>query len=100
MRKSVSLAGFITVAFVGSLLFTGCKKETANTFSAAEEENVALFSSQSEVESQFVFNEVFDNVMGVNGDLGFGGVGIFGRTSGNNQTAKMDSLPLCTTVSL
>ena len=100
MKKPVFRTHLMTAALVAAILATGCKKETTNSLSTQEEEQAAVFSSESEVESQFVFNDVFDNVMGVNGELGTGGVGIFGRTTDIGRTAKMDSLPSCTTVSI
>lgn len=96
---------FITVAFAITLLITGCKKEQSDVLSPQEEEAAAAFSTEAEIETEIAFNDVFDNVMGVNSELGTGGVGIFGRTrpttgGGSGDNARMDSLPPCVTVSI
>ena len=90
----------IATGLVASLLFTGCKKETSDTLSPAEEEEVARSSSESETRSEMVFNDVFDDVMGVNSDVAIGGTGVFGRTAnigGEGREFGLDSLP-CLTV--
>lgn len=98
MTKTSLLARLTTVAFVAILFIPGCKKESSNTLSTQEEGDVAVYSTESEIESQFVFDDVFNNVLGVNNDLGIGGVGIFGRVG--TLTEKTDSLPLCVKVSI
>jgi hypothetical protein len=100
MKKSAFLTRLMTTAFFGSLLIIGCKKETSDKLSTQEEEQVAVFSAESEVESQGAFDDVFDNVLGVNGELGIGGVGIFGRTTDGTRTEKTDSLPSCAQITI
>lgn len=85
-----------------ALLFAGCKKETSDTLSAQEEEQAATLSSESETETEVTFDDVFNNALGVNDDLGTGGTGIFGRTI-NPQTGRIssvDSVPPCVTVTI
>jgi len=101
MKKNSLFTRLSTVAFAAILLIAGCKKETSDVLSAQEEEQAATYSIESEAESEIAFNDVFDNVMGVNNDVGTGGVGIFGRVaSSNGRTSRVDSVPPCVTVTI
>ena len=58
-----------------------CKKEVSDT--TAQDEAVANISAtESNAEADDVFNGVFDDVLGVNTNVGMGGTGIFGRKAG------------------
>lgn len=100
MEKNSFLTRLIAASSLAVLLFIGCKKESSNTLSTQDEEQVAGFTAESEIESQFVFDDIFNNVFGVNSDLGIGGVGIFGRTIGNGRVEDIDSIPHCVTLSI
>jgi hypothetical protein len=102
MKKTALFTRLITAAFFTSLVMIACKKETSSSLNPAEEEQAATFSSQSETENEVVFNDVFDNVMGVNTEVGIGGTGIFGRisTTTNGRETNVDSLPSCTHVTI
>ncbi len=84
----------ITILFLATI-FSGCKKETSDSLSLTptEEEDAARTMSYSEAEAELVFNDVFDNAMGVNNDVGIAGTGIFGRsvTMGLGQSWRTDS---------
>ena len=62
------------------LFFTifSCKKETSDT-DAQDEALANISATESNAEADDVFNGVFDDVLGVNTDVGMGGTGIFGR---------------------
>jgi uncharacterized membrane protein len=79
MKKSALFTRLITAAFFASLVMIACKKENSGSLSPAEEEQAANYSSESETENEVVFNDVFDNVMGVNTEVGIGGTGVFCR---------------------
>ena len=65
--------------FTALLLFNACKKETSGSeLSAQDEEQTTVISSQADAEASLAFEDVFDNVIGVNNDVGVGGTGIFG----------------------
>jgi hypothetical protein len=70
---------FIIVIFIFS-----CKKETSQTLSPQDETEVTLNATQSNAEAEDVFNGIFDDVLGVNADVGMGGTGIFARKALNN----------------
>jgi hypothetical protein len=99
MKKSALFTRLITAAFFASLVMIACKKENSSSLSPAEEEQAANYSTESETENEVVFNDVFDNVMGVNTEVGIGGTGVFGRVSANGREMGLDSLP-CVQVSI
>jgi hypothetical protein len=103
MKKIFSPTRLTTIAFAATLLIAGCKKENSDVLSQQEEEQAANFIGESEAESEIAFNDVFDNVMGVNSEVGLGGVGIFGRVAVSREDgrdANVDSMPPCVTVSI
>ena len=82
------------------ILFAACKKETS--LSANEEEFASQASSQSDAESEFIFNEVFDNVMGVNNDVGMAGLGVFGQMNPGSigEAGRTNACPTVTITKL
>ena len=79
--------------FFAIVLIISCTKEhSKNNSDAKQEELASQASSQADAESEFIFNDVFDNVMGVSDDVGLAGVGVFGRMnntgSGSSSTAR------------
>lgn len=104
MKLTNLLTRLTTLAVLATVFIVGCKKESSDTLSAQEEQRAASFINESEVDAEIAFNDVFDNVMGVNSEVGMGGVGIFGRvsstTTDRNETARTDSMPPCVTVTI
>jgi len=91
-----------TILFFSLLIFTSCQKE--NSQNADLENQASEVSSESEAEAEIVFNSIFDDVMGVNDDVGLAGTGIFGRRvpgdpSGSTQYQRGDSTH-CFTVTI
>ena len=84
-----------------------CKKEISDT-SPQDEALANVSATESNAEADNVFNGVFDDVMGVNANVGMGGTGIFGRKAGtNNGTSYADGridntniLPPCLNVTI
>jgi hypothetical protein len=96
MKKSFLIPSFLTLALAALFLY-GCKKENSNDLSDQEEEQAATFSTESENESGLVFNDVFDNVMGVSNEVGLAGTGVFGRVGSgrpgsSNKEMEIDSV--------
>jgi hypothetical protein len=85
MKKKSLLTRMITFAFLSALLITACKKENSDSLSPEQEEEAATVSTESQTESEFIFNDVFDNVMGVSPEVGIGGTGVFGRRASEAQ---------------
>ena len=75
MRKSLAL---ITLTCVMSgILVVSCKKDDSSSVSTAEKQEFATAASTADAEGQIAFNEVFDNVLGVNNEVAIGGTGVF-----------------------
>lgn len=104
MKLTRSLTPLITaVLFLVALIFNSCAKETSNDFlSPQEEEQASLAMTESDAEAEIVFNDVFDNVMGANNDVGMEGTGVFGRMNNNFNTeiARIDSITRCFSVTI
>ena len=100
--KTISLfTRIIAIILSVSLAFFSCKKETSqNNLSEQEEEQASLATSESEAESEIIFNEVFDNVIGVNNDVGLSGTGIFGRISTSSNSTETARIMGCYMVSI
>ena len=103
MFKATSLAGIFLLSFF--LIITGCKKDKSE-MTAAEAEQFGRATSESDAEAEIIFDDVFDNVMGVNTDVGIGGTGIFAKPSfGGGDVVIMgadgaDSIPACVTITV
>ena len=72
---------------------------SGDNLSSQEEEQASMATSESEAESESIFNEVFDNVIGVNNDVGLAGTGVFGRISTSN-TSTTERIMGCFTTSV
>ncbi|MER3464051.1 MAG: hypothetical protein C4329_06195 [Chitinophagaceae bacterium] len=87
-----------------------CKKDTsADTLTPQEEEQAAIASTESDAQADGIFDDVFNNVMGVNNDVGMAGTGeISGRTTSVGNTGgsitgretNIDSVGACYTVTI
>src|SRR5438874_11285398 len=74
-------ARLFTSVFIGSVLVLfSCKKETSDTLTPQDEQQANVTATQSDAESEDVFNGVFDDVVGVNKDVAIGSTGICGRS--------------------
>lgn len=101
MKLSFNLTQLVTAAFIFSLISIGsCSKENSKSGTDQQEEDASLASSQSDTQAEMVFNEVFDDAMGANNDVGMSGTGVFGRGDGTDGTTGIDSLPPCATVTI
>lgn len=65
-----------------------CKKETSDTLNDQDEALANISATESNAEAEGVFNGVFDDVLGVNANVGMGGTGIFGRKAGTSNGAS------------
>jgi hypothetical protein len=74
-----TLAALLTTALVTGLFLTACKKEDNGATGAAGKEEFAAAASESDASAEEVFDDVFNNVMGVSAEVGIGGTGAFGR---------------------
>ena len=106
MKLTGGLTRLMTaVIFLSILIINSCKKETSNSgnLTPQEEEQATLVMTESDAEAEFVFNDLFDDVMGANNDVGMAGTGIFGRANSLNNSleiARVDSTTRCFTVAI
>lgn len=82
MKPRINLTQLVALAFFFSMLMvSSCQKENSQSGSDNQQQiDASKASSESDGESESVFNGIFDDVMGVNDEVGLAGTGIFGRT--------------------
>lgn len=94
----------LAIAFFALLIgFVSCDKDKGDSeLTEAEQREATMASTEAEAEADNIFGEVFDNVVGVNTEVGIGGTGVFaGRMSGTTgRVAQVDSTTRCFTVSI
>src|SRR5574338_296879 len=100
MKLSFTLPQLISTAIIFSLLTIGsCSKERSNG-SDEQQQEASFTSAESDAQGEMAFNEVFDDAMGVNNDVGMAGIGVFGRGESTDGYYRLDSLPPCATVTI
>ena len=70
---------FRALILATAVLLFSCQKEHSGD-SDQQEQFASTASTEADAESEIVFNDVFDNVIGVNDFVGIANVGVFGRT--------------------
>jgi hypothetical protein len=98
MKLKFNLIQLSSIVFIFlSVTFLACNREKSGEGTPSEEEAAAIASTESDTEAENVFNGIFDDVMGVNDQVGLAGTGIFGRTlSANTEgTDAMARLTAC-----
>ncbi|MFL5788546.1 MAG: hypothetical protein ACJ748_10880 [Flavisolibacter sp.] len=82
MKKTILYYFLITIIAAFALIINGCKKENSSStnLSPQQEEEIASISAQSQTETELASNDVFNNIIGANNDVGLAGIGVFGRT--------------------
>src|SRR5690349_11944707 len=76
MKTLLTTLCFSAVLF----LLSACKKQDDESETTGKEE-FAMAASVSDATAEEVFDDVFNNVMGVSPEVGIGGTGVFGRTA-------------------
>jgi len=104
MKLLFNLTRLTTAVLATAFLIVSCQKEQSenNNLTPQEEAQASLYSTEADAEADVVFNDVFDNVMGVNDEVGMAGVGVHARantTGGNGDVARTDSTR-CFTVTI
>jgi hypothetical protein len=79
----------LTTVLVTGLFLSACKKQDDESGTAGKEE-FALAASESDATAEEVFDDVFNNVMGVSTEVGIGGTGVFGRM--DVSTGRIDGV--------
>jgi hypothetical protein len=95
--KNALLATLLVAPF-----FISCQKELSSVETAAEKEAFANNTSASDAEAEGVFDDVLDNVIGVDAEVGMPGVGVFGsmhpQTGGEIISGVANTMAPCFTV--
>lgn len=108
MLKATNLAAVLLVSFF--IIASSCKKEQSE-LSPAEAQTFGQVTSESDAEAEAIFDDIFDNTMGVNTEVGVGGTGIFGRVAGQpvdiggkdqiiTGAYGTDTVPACVTITV
>jgi len=95
MRTKNLFTRLMTAAIVISIVASTCKKETSSDeLTPQEEQQVAMASAHTETESDLILDDVFNNVIGADAEVGIEGVGVFGRAnnSGDLLMGRPDSI--------
>lgn len=87
---------------LGAFSVWSCQKENSN-IDPVLQENISFTEAtgNADAEAETVFDDVFDNVMGVDGEVGIGGIGVFTSSlarDGQVTTMGTDTLGRCFTV--
>ncbi len=90
--KKIKLTRWAFITMLTAITaFGACKK--SDEMSPAEKTEIELTTagSESDAEADVLYDDVFDNVMGVNDDVGLGGsIGVYGRSSGTNTSGRFE----------
>jgi len=96
MKYWFSFSKLAVFAIIFSLaVFVSCSKEKSQSGTDAQEEEISKTSGEADAEAESTYNEFFDDVMGVNNEVGVAGSGVF--------FGKPDSLspvPRCFTITI
>jgi hypothetical protein len=88
-----TISGLMAAVLVTGLCLSACKKQD-DTSGPAGKEEFATVSTESDATAEVVFDDVFNNVMGVSSEVGIGGTGIFGRAdvSAGSSTSRLEGV--------
>ncbi len=81
MKLRFKSSQLIPLTFLFSLLLiVSCQRENSQTMTEEQQQQEAsIVSSESDAEAEIVFNDVFDDAMGVNDEVGLEGCGTLNR---------------------
>ena len=81
MKRTINMTQLLLSGLCLSLLLvTSCQKERSQNGTNEEQETQAsLVSGESDGDAEIIFNNFFDDAIGVNDEVGIGGTGVFGR---------------------
>ncbi|MBC6490589.1 hypothetical protein ACFSQD_09715 [Flavihumibacter stibioxidans] len=92
MKMTVSFGRMAAALLIGTGLFlASCSKNNdEKTIVSAEQVAMTTASAESEAEGEIIFDDVFNNVMGVNATVGIGGTGEF-QANQSDQPGTLQS---------
>jgi hypothetical protein len=89
----------LTTVLVAGLFLSACKKQDDDSGTNGKEE-FAMAASVSDATAEEVFDDVFNNVMGVSAEVGIGGTGVFGRMDVSSGRLEGVDSTTCYTVAI
>ncbi len=98
------LMGVTTIVL--SIAIVACQKDNSGGSSNVDQTTYANSTTESDAEAQVVFNDVFDNVVGTNDEVGMSGVGVIGGANNSDGSGIIagingaDSTSPCFTVTV
>jgi len=89
----MKLVSLKTTIFLAIISIASCKKEDEN-ITPQQKQEFAMAASQADAEAELVFDDLFDNTLGVSDEVGIGGTGVFGtlKPSTNNGTEAISQV--------
>ena len=108
MKKLKITSAALMIMLGASVMFAGCQKNIDNTPLTQEEVADLVTSTEADAEADVLYDDVFNNVMGIDGDLGLGaGIGVFGKVASTGggligEGESVDSVggPRCFTITI
>ena len=103
MKKIKNVRQAFITLLTASALFTACQKTNNTEVAAKLELKQASISTEADAEATVLYDDVFDNVMGTNSEVGLGGsIGIYGRSAVKTSARfeGVDSTPRCFTTTI
>lgn len=91
--KTTPFIRFLGLPLLVCFSLFACKKDQDIPPTEEEQKEFASVSAESDATAEAVFNSVFDNVIGINSEVGIGGTGIF-SIIGSNDTGQCYSITI------
>jgi hypothetical protein len=90
MKPLINITHLVFLSFFfGLLIISSCTKETSQSGTDAQEEDVSKAAGESDAEAETTFNEFFDDALGASNEVGVAGSGVFyGRPDTLTPTAR------------
>lgn len=101
MKTKTPFTGLLIPVLVTGLIFSACKKHDDASGSTGRLQFVSM-AAQSDAAAEQVFDDVFNNTMGVSSEVAIGGTGVFGRADvsggSGNRVEGIDSTSCYTVI--
>lgn len=94
MKRNLWFTGILAAALLTVILFfTACQKDISAIANNNPDDTALQLAAVDDADADMTYDDVFTTVMGTDDEVGIGnGIGIFGRTSGTNETGRGDGL--------
>jgi hypothetical protein len=102
MKPRFNLAQLASIVSISVLCFSvSCTRENSGDDTSEQEQiQASTVTAESDAEAEVIYNEVFDDVLGVNNDVGMADIGIAGRTADGDISARPNACYTVTVIHL